>query len=84
MFRIGQIHDSMVLLRKALELNQKEAVSYYAMGTNLVALKNITGAVEFFNYALYLNPSYVESFHCLFINKERCSKLKLQIYGQSF
>ena len=32
MFRIGQIHDSMVLLRKALELNQKEAVSYYAMG----------------------------------------------------
>ena len=48
MYRLGPISDSVMLLRKALEINNKEPISYYAMGTNLVAMNNITGAVEFF------------------------------------
>lgn len=48
MYRLGRISDSVMLLRKALEINNKEPISYYTMGTNLVAMNNITGAVEFF------------------------------------
>lgn len=74
MYRLGRISDSVMLLRKALEINQREPISYYTMGTNLVAMNNITGAVEFFSYALYLNPDYIEAFQCLFINK--CALLR--------
>jgi len=63
-----------MLLRKALEINVREPISYYTMGTNLVAMSNITGAIEFFSYALYLNPDYIEAFQCLFINK--CALLR--------
>jgi tetratricopeptide (TPR) repeat protein len=74
MYRLGHLSDSVTLLRKALEFNQREPVSYFTMGTNLVAMKNITGAIEFFNYALFLDPEYIEPFHSLFINK--CTLLR--------
>lgn len=44
------------------------------MGNALQAQDNITGAVEFYNYAMVLHHQYREAFHALLVVK--CSNLK--------
>ena len=39
---------SIDVLRRSLKINDKEPLSYYTMGHNLVARGNLTGAVEFY------------------------------------
>ena len=39
------------------------------MGNALQAENNITGAVQFYNYAMVLNPNFTEAFHGLLIVK---------------
>ena len=41
---------SIDVLRKSLKINDKEPLSYYTMGHNLVARGNLTGAVEFYRW----------------------------------
>lgn len=60
---------SIDVLRKSLKINDKEPLSYYTMGHNLVARGNLTGAVEFYSYAYSLNPVIQESYQCLFVTK---------------
>uniref|UniRef100_H2YHZ2 Uncharacterized protein n=1 Tax=Ciona savignyi TaxID=51511 RepID=H2YHZ2_CIOSA len=74
MYRIGKLHDAVNLLIYALRVNNSEPATYLSMGNALQAQDNITGAVEFYNYAMVLHPQYKEAFHSLLVVK--CSQLR--------
>ena len=48
MFRFERREESIEILRLALKIRENESVIYYAMGNNLVARGNYTGAAEFY------------------------------------
>ena len=39
------------------------------MGNALLAQNNVSGAIEFYNYAVILNPAYQEAFQSLLLIK---------------
>jgi len=51
-----------------------QPTTYLSMGNALHAQENITGAIEFYNYAMVLHPQYREAFHSLLVVK--CYNLK--------
>nr|XP_018672539.1 tetratricopeptide repeat protein 17-like isoform X2 [Ciona intestinalis] len=76
MYRVGKLSDAVNLLIYALRVNNSEPATYLSMGNALQAQDNITGAVEFYNYAMVLNPQYKDAFHSLLVVK--CSHLRSQ------
>ena len=57
-YRAGYVTEAFHVLRDALDINQLEPAIYLAMGNALQAANNYTGAVEFYNFAMYLKPTY--------------------------
>nr|CAB3267326.1 tetratricopeptide repeat protein 17-like [Phallusia mammillata] len=74
MYRVGKLNDAVNLLIYALRANNSEPAAYLSMGNALQAQENITGAVEFYNYAMVLHQQYREAFHALLVVK--CFNLK--------
>lgn len=73
MYRIGKTSDSLNLLIYALQVNNSEPVTYLSMGNVLQEHTNLTGAIQFYNYALVLHPDYKEALQSLLIVK--CFKI---------
>lgn len=73
MYRNGRSSDSLNLLIYALQVNNSEPVAYLGMGNVLQANHNMSGAVQFYNYALVLHPDYKEALQSLLIVK--CYKI---------
>ncbi|CAK8679965.1 tetratricopeptide repeat protein 17-like isoform X2 [Clavelina lepadiformis] len=71
MYRLGKVNNSFHLLIYALKVNDSEPATYLSMGNALQAQENVTGAVQFYSYALLLYPQYTEAYHSLLVVKCR-------------
>ena len=73
-YRVGYLKDSIRILRDAMDIRNNEASTYLQTGNALQAANNFTGAIEFYNYALMLQPNYVQAFHS--ISTVKCRLVK--------
>lgn len=87
LYRLGRIDDAARLVGSSLKMNNDEPATYLAFGNVLQAQGNITGAVAYYEYGLYLKPDFKEIFYALYnvkcgvlINK----KIKEKVLGKEF
>lgn len=70
-YRAGYINEAIHLYYQAANMNPEnpEPSTYLGLGNAYQALGNYTAAIEYFDYALILKPSYVEAFTGLMMAK---------------
>ncbi|XP_077994523.1 tetratricopeptide repeat protein 17-like [Glandiceps talaboti] len=65
MQRVGNHKDASLLLKKALRVNNKEAVTHFTFGNALASLGNYSGAAHEYMVALDINPDYKQALKTL-------------------
>jgi len=60
--RIRLLEEGKMLAKKAMEIDRRDPVAYFAMGRNLMMLGDHDNAIAALKYSLELNPNFAQSY----------------------